>query len=94
MITFKQLLEQNRSEIDAKKVWNDFTRVSTNRPSKSDIKTLKYKTFKKKGEIGVEVNWGDYKHLGGAQFGAQYINNLGVTLDQFIDWLESQGVSK
>lgn len=86
MKTFKQLFEQ----IDGNKVWKDFTSVSTNKPSKSDIKTLKYKENKK----GVLVDWGDYKHLQGCQFSDGYFEKMGTDRAGFIQWLESQGVTK
>ena len=75
--------------IDPKVVWKAFADVTTNRPSKSDIKTLFYKVTAK----GVNVNWGDYSRLGSCTFGPKFFERLGCTQEEFITWLESQGVS-
>lgn len=76
--------------IDEKKVWKDFTKITTNRPSKSDIKTLQFVVVSK----GVVVDWGDYKHLGSCLFSLKYFQNMGCTQDEFVTWLKSIGLSQ
>lgn len=75
-------------QIDGKQFWKEFTDITTNRPSPTDLKT---RIFYRDHKTYLEVCW-DERSLGGIRLLNKWFEKRGINRLHMIVWLESQGV--